>query len=503
MSEAALQGAATAAGTRRGADSFGAGARVLGRTGLTVSPVSFGATRVRDDAPLHRRALADALRGGVNLIDTSAHATGGSSERLIGRMLANLVQHGELRREQVVVVSRVGHARGADLEALRSEVPADEVVELGEERAHCIHPAFLRAQLAQSLERLGLERLDVVLLHDPELFCSDAGFSEDAFDDRMRRAFEALEALVEEGRVGAYGVSSNGFAEPAGSVRATSLARMLELAIEVAGEGHHFGVARMPLNLFELGALQPRDGAPSNLEVAAAADIGVLTHRCLEAFVERGEASSLVRLADVPETGGDLDAAAEVLARVRKLEAEWATGLGQQLMVGPGENAVDLFRWGQELAPRLSSMSLEQWTGLRHDVIATHLGRTSAALLSALEGETRAAFASWWERYGTTLHEAFEAIEGALRSARRDLARRITAALDPQLPGPWRSLPLSNKAILSALCAPVSTVAVGMRQPGYVHDVLTLREHPIRLLGAAAGPLDFAAVREAMDSVSA
>ncbi len=502
MSGAALPGAATAAGTRRGADSFGAGARALGRTGLSVSPVSFGAARVRDEAPLHRRALADALRGGVNLVDTSAHATDGSSERLVGRMLANLVQHGELRREHVVVVSRVGHARGVDLQALRSQVPGEDVVELGDGRAHCIHPAFLQAQLAQSLNRLGLERLDVALLHDPELFSVDPAFGEAAFDDRLRRAFEALEALVREGRVGSYGVSSNGFAEPVGSPRATSLARMLELATEVAGAGHHFSVARMPLNLFELGALQPRDGAPSNLEVAAAADVGVLTHRCLEALVERGERSSLVRLADVPETGGDLDAAAEVLARVRKLEAEWATGLGQQLMVGPGENAVDLFRWGQELGPRLASMSLQQWTGLRHEVIATHLGRTSGALLSALEGDTRAAFAGWWERYGTTLHEAFEAIEGALRSARRDLALKVAAALDPKLPAPWRSLPLSNKAILSSLCAPVSTVAVGMRQPGYVHDVLRLREHPVRLLGASAGPLDFAAVRDAMDSVT-
>lgn len=502
MSEAALRGAATASGTRRGADSFGAGARVLGRTGLTVSPVSFGAARVRDDAPLHRRALADALRGGVNLIDTSAHATDGSSERLVGRMLANLVQHGELRREQVVVVSRVGQARGADLASLRADVPADEVVELGEHRAHCIHPAFLRAQVEQSQARLGLERLDVVLLHDPELFAADDKFTAEAFDDRLRRAFAALEAVVVEGRVGTYGVSSNGFAEPVGARRATSVARMLELAAEVAGDDHHFGVARMPLNLFELGALQPRGEALSNLDAAAAADVGVLVHRSLEALVERGEGSSLVRLADVPETGGDLDAALEVLARVRKLEAEWATGLGQQLMVGPGENAVDLFRWGQELAPRLSSLSLEQWERLRHEVIATHLGRTSAALLSALEGETRGAFSSWWERYGTTLHEAFGAIEGALRSARRDLARRITLALDPQLPAPWCSLPLSNKAILSALCAPVSTVAVGMRQPGYVHDVLTLREHPIRLLGASAGPLDFAAVREAMASVT-
>lgn len=469
----ALRGAATPAGTRRGADSFGAGARTLGRTGLTVSPVGFGAARVRDDAALHRRALVDALRGGVNLVDTSTHAVGGSSERLVGRMLANLVQQGELRREQVVVVSRLGRAPDED--------------------ASNIEPASIRAQLGRSLENLGLERLDVLLLHDPE-----RGGAE-GLEDRLRAAFAELETLVQEGAVGWYGVSSPGFAEPHDSPRALSLRDVLELATEVGGASHHFGVARMPLNVFELGAAMPRGDGPSNLEVAASADVGVLAHRALDAYVERGP--TLVRLADEPEGDGDLGAASAALGRVRKLEARWATGLGQQLMVGPDENAVDLFRWGQELGPKLGEMTLEQWTHLRHEVVAPHLGRTSAALLGALEGEPRRVFAQWWERYGTTMHEAFEAIEGALRSRRRDVAQRIVAALDPLLPEPWAALPLSNKAILAMLCTPVSCVAVGMRQPGYVHDVLALRDHPVRLMGASAGPLDMAALAGAMSKV--
>ena len=41
------------------------------------------------------------------------------------------------------------------------------------------------------------------------------------------------------------------------------------------------------------------------------------------------------------------------------------------------------------------------------------------------------------------------------------------------------------------LSAPVSSVLVGMRQPGYVHDMLALREHPVRLLSAATGPVPF------------
>lgn len=428
---------------------------------------------MRDDSALHRRALADALRGGVNLIDTSAHATGGGGERLVGTMLANLVQHGELRREQVVVVSRVGPPPDSD--------------------ASTLDPATIRAQLEASLERLALERLDVLLLHEPE---RSAG---DALEQRLAVAFDELERMVGQGRIGWYGVSSGGFAEPEDSPRALSLQQLLTIASSVGGSAHHFGVARMPLNLFELGAVASRGDGPSTVEVAAAADVGVLAHRSLDAFVERGP--SMLRLADVPDAHGDLETAEEILGRVRKLEAQWATGLGKQLMVGPDENAIDLFRWGQELAPRLRSMTLAQWTHLRHEVVAPHLGRTSAALLDALEGDAREAFARWWGTYGTALHEAFEAVEGALRSRRRDIAGRIRDALGPVLPAPWGGLPLSNQAILTALSAPVSCVAVGMRQPGYVHDVLALREHPVRLLGASAGPVDFGALARAMDEV--
>lgn len=498
-----LAGRATPQGTRRGADSFGAGARTLGRTGLTVSPVGFGGYRV-GDRPLHRRALADALRGGANLIDTSTNYTGGDSERLVGTTLAHLVQQGEIKREQVVVVSKIGYAQGADLEALRTLEPAQpEVVEYGPNLWHCIHPAFIERQLEASVERLGLEHLDVLLLHNPEYFLSHAHAqglegAQEAFGARLHAAFEMLESLVQRGRIGAYGVSSNGFGLPAAEPSSTSLSRMLTIAEAVAGEGHHFGVAQLPVNLMELGGVLGEDEA-STLQVAARHDVGVLANRPLNAFIRQEGKARLMRLADAPASArGTSEAVREVLSRVRKLEAAWATGLGKKLKVGEEDDAVDLFRWGQELSPRLEALSLEQWLKLRHEVVAEHIGRTSAALLQALEGETKQVFADWWTQYGTAMHEAFEAIEAWLRGRRHDVAQNIAAALDPCLPAPWRDLPLSRKAVLTVLAAEVSCVLVGMRQPGYVHDILALRDQPIRLLSAGAGPLDFSAVRDAM-----
>ncbi len=509
MSGVPLSGRATPAGTRRGAESFGAGARTLGRTGLTVSPVGFGGYRVAVDMPLHRRALADALRGGANLIDTSTNYADGRSEALVGTMLANLVQQGEVKREQIVVVSKVGYLQNSNLESVRArQPPQPEIVEYGPGLWHCIHPEFITSQLDASLQRLGLAHLDVLLLHNPEYFLADAAKRSDGdqadvqarFDDRLRRAFERLEALVAAGKIGWYGVSSNGFVEPWSRSTATSLRRMVALAQEVGGAEHHFAVVQMPMNLFELGAVSSvRDDEPPAIRLAAEHDLGVLTNRPLNASFDRDGAAKLVRLADAPaaERQG-FEEARRVLADVRKLEAKWATGLGKRLKIDDDSDAVDLFRWGQELGPRLDALSLEQWSKLRHEVIAVHLGRTSAALLGALQGEAKAEFSTWWASYGTTLHQAFEAIEAGLRSRRRDLAQRVAEAVDPLLPQPWRSLPLSQKAVLTVLCAEVSCVLVGMRQPGYVHDILALRDEPVRLLSAGVGPVDFAALRRAV-----
>ena len=185
---------------------------------------------------------------------------------------------------------------------------------------------------------------------------------------------------------------------------------------------------------------------------------------------------------------------------MRKLEAQWATGLGSQLKTEDGgDNAVDLFKWGQQLSVAWATMGgLEPWLRLRHEVIAPYLGKTSAALLSSLPPDAKEAFAKWWTSYGTAMHEAFEAIEQNLRSQRADAAQSLAKALDPHLPQPWRSLPLSRKAVLTLLTAPVSCVLVGMRRPGYVHDILALRDHPVRLLSAATGPVDLEAVNASL-----
>jgi aryl-alcohol dehydrogenase-like predicted oxidoreductase len=56
-----------------------------------------------------------ALTHGVNLIDTSANYELGKAEKLIGKVLHNLISENKLKREAVFVMSKVGYLQGPNL----------------------------------------------------------------------------------------------------------------------------------------------------------------------------------------------------------------------------------------------------------------------------------------------------------------------------------------------------------------------------------------------------
>ena len=331
LAPAALAGRATAEGTARYAARQPAaqtGYGLLGTTGLLCSRVGFGGYRVDDDTEVHRAAVAHALRSGCNLVDTSTNYTDGGSERLVGAVLADLTKSGALRRDEVIVVSKAGYVQGHNLELAKEREaagnPFPDMVKYADGVWHCINPEFLRDQLARSRERLQVETLDACLLHNPEYYLTDAhershGTLEkrrQELDRRIRDAFSFLEAEVAAGRIAAYGVSSNTCVRPADDPEFVSLTRMLELAREAGGTGHHFRILQLPMNLFEAGAALERNNGPglrrTVLEHAAAEGMAVLANRPLNAMVGEG----MQRLADVQEPAAtvDLDAQLAVLA---------------------------------------------------------------------------------------------------------------------------------------------------------------------------------------------
>jgi len=491
-----LAGRATPAGTaayaRRFAEAVGPeGYGPLGSTGLTVSRLGFGGYRVDDESPGHRAALEHALASGVNLIDTSTNYTDGGSERLVGRVLQERTGSGALRRDGLVVVSKIGYVQGQNLRLARereaSGRPFPEMVKYMDGCWHCLHPEFLQDQLARSLGRLGIATLDVCLLHNPEYFFSDAKKRgpgplaplRDEFYRRLTEAFRFFESQAAAARIGWYGVSSNTSTAPAGEHDATSLTRMLAAAREAGGPAHRFRVLQLPMNLFEAGGVLERNNGPdcreTVLECAAHEGIGVLVNRPLNAMVGSG----MLRLADthVEAVEGTV---ADRLSVVAELEAEFRSRIAAHIETRPGSPAAaDFFRCAEQLGGLVDRVGgLEHWREIEPQV-AGQVGYVARALDDGLSGAVAERWRTWRDRYRPELDRLLAGLRSDAAAKSEGRSGAVAAVVDPELPPARRVETLSRKALWAVSSTHgVSTVLVGMRTRAYVDDALPVMRWP-------------------------
>ncbi len=478
-----LAGRATADGTARYLARHlpGGEQRRLGRDGPWVSALGFGAYRVVEQSGEHRAALAAALEAGVNLVDTSTNYGGGSSETLVGQVLGELVASGAVARDEIVVVSKVGYLEGTILDEARSRAaagdPWPEVVKFDEQAWHCIHPAFLEAELTRSLARLGLETLDFCLLHNPEQFLLEAvrkkagelDVARGAFYAGVEAAFRHLEREVARGRIAAYGVSSNTLAAPATDPGATDVARLHAAALRAGGERHSFRLVELPLNLLEGGGL----GEAGAIATAARLGLGVLVNRPLNAV----DGAALLRLSDLPPRVGEAPEVAPRLAELALLEGDLRETFFPRLRTPDGaEPPEGLLAWADRLNATMDSFgSLEQWLELEQRVVRPHTRRVLDTLDRAFAGELRQRWLAWRDRFVPSLEAALRALRERAADRSRERLAELRAALSDRLPPDRRGEPLARLAVWSAASVPgVSSVLVGMRREPYVRALVPL-----------------------------
>ena len=138
--------------------------RLLGRTGVRVSPICLGTMNFGGPTPEKEslEIIARALDAGINFVDTANVYTGGESERITGKALRD-----SGRRDQVVLATKVFVPVGPGIN------------DQGGSRHHIIRAC------EDSLTRLGLDHIDLYQLHRPAL---DVAHDEtlQAFDDLVR-----------------------------------------------------------------------------------------------------------------------------------------------------------------------------------------------------------------------------------------------------------------------------------------------------------------------------
>jgi aryl-alcohol dehydrogenase-like predicted oxidoreductase len=251
--------------------------------GLTCSSLGLGTylgTPDETSSENYVQAVCDAVRGGINLFDTSINYRHQRSERDIGAALKLLLDEEGFSRDNLVVCTKAGFLTPG---AIPSGViqPSDVVGGV-----HCMKPEFLEDQLDRSCVNLGVDTVDVFYIHNPEAQLRHIPEAE--FYDRLRMAFTKLEELVEAGKIRYYGTATwGGYRSLSGTSERLSLSRISEMAQNIAGDGHHFRFVQLPYNMAMTEAFTQRheaigDGDPrSLLHVAHVLGISVVASASL------------------------------------------------------------------------------------------------------------------------------------------------------------------------------------------------------------------------------
>jgi D-threo-aldose 1-dehydrogenase len=159
----------------------------LGRTGLTVTRIGLGTAPLAsifwgNDEDRGVATAARAVERGIRLFDSAPFYGLGESETRLGRALT------AIGRDEVVVATKAG----------RSLVPSPDPGGGTQAVFDFSRDATLRS-LESSLDRLGLDRVDIVHIHDPEEHLSEA----------IAGTYAALDRLRAEGAVRAVSVGTN------------------------------------------------------------------------------------------------------------------------------------------------------------------------------------------------------------------------------------------------------------------------------------------------------
>ena len=176
--------------------------RSVGGTGLTVPTLGFGGAPLGGlfDAVSKAQAeatLREAFKAGMTYVDTAPFYGFGNSERRVGDLL---------RGQNYVLSTKVGRL-------LRPGLP-DNPAAMGWPDPLPFHPVFdyshdgIRRSFEDSLQRLGLDRIDILYVHDIGTVThgdDNAGH----WRDLERGGYRALDELRSEGRVRAIGLGVN------------------------------------------------------------------------------------------------------------------------------------------------------------------------------------------------------------------------------------------------------------------------------------------------------
>ncbi|MEA3499278.1 MAG: aldo/keto reductase [Campylobacterota bacterium] len=199
-------------------------------------------------------AVKEAVKNGINLIDTASNYRYGQSEKEIGTALKEIFSEGITKREELILCSKGGFIQldypfpsnpytWIDENIIQTKLATKDDIELDQ---HCITADYLEWSCRRSLQNVGVDSFDIYYLHNPEMQLSKLGEKE--FYKQIEKVFTRFEKLADEGLFSSYGVAVwNGFVKL--DEELLSLEKLVQIANKVGGVNHRFRYIQTPFNM--------------------------------------------------------------------------------------------------------------------------------------------------------------------------------------------------------------------------------------------------------------
>jgi len=258
--------------------------RVFGRTGMQLSVLGFGCgavggLMVRGEAADQERTVARALAAGVNYFDTAVAYGNGESEKNLGRVLRSL------KPANAVVGTKV-------------RLPAAAFGDIGK---------AIVASLEGSLARLGLDRVDILHLHNP---VSGAGGGETlGVRQVLDEVAPAFDRLRRQGKIRFLGFTAIG---DTAALHQVIDARVFDSAQVIYNMLNPSAAGALPTNY-------PAQDYGRLFDHTQAAGVGVVGIRVLAGGALSGSAIRHAIASPPPEPIGSAMSYAADIARARRL----------------------------------------------------------------------------------------------------------------------------------------------------------------------------------------
>ena len=224
--------------------------------------------------------IATALAAKISYFDTAPQYGHGTSEVRLGRALDGI------DRSSFMLSTKVGRLiidnPEGDTGIFADAPPSDAIFAFDRD-------SILRS-IDESLARLGLDRIDVVYIHDPD----------DHADQAIRESYPVLHELRDEGVIGAIGVGMNQSSIPARFISETEIDAVLLAGrytlldqsglTELIPAARSNGVSVVIGGVFNSGILADPDNAP-HFDYQSAPDALIVRAHALRAVCERHETS--------------------------------------------------------------------------------------------------------------------------------------------------------------------------------------------------------------------